>query len=306
MSNRIHLCYGADQNMLEPLCVSAHSAAASVPGRDLSIWVFHPDLTPAAIEQLRRVLAPFPGAALHVQAIDLEVFADIKGLHGAVMPFVKLLLPQRMQHQAARIVVLDADTVVVGGLEALYDHNLNGRALGAVSYGPLKNTLEAEFFAAQGLDLQTASFNSGVMLVDVNRWNDNRTTEHLIETITAVDPRTVESDQPFLNLAFYDDFESLRIRYNKRAGPDTRIPPADAADGVLHFVGLPKPWDLGGRLFNVNYRVYEEYRRRAGVPHTPSLGLVPDERWERAAKGLWAGLRTALPLLASMTPCMLP
>ena len=247
MNNQIHICYCVNRKMLEPLCVSAHSAAAAVAGQDLTIWVFHPDFSSKDIDMLQGVIDSLPAVTLKTQPMNVETFGGIQGLHGEVMPFAKLLLPRLMEGEADRIVFLDADTVVIEGLDDLYYQDLEGYMLGAVSYEPLGRTLEAGFFRSRGLDLEKDSFNSGVMLIDVKKWADAAKSEQLIELVKSVDPNEAKGDQPFLNLAFYDNFLPLRIRYNKRAGPDTRLQKRHTTDGILHFVGIPKPWDVGGR-----------------------------------------------------------
>lgn len=287
----MHVCYCVNRKMLAPLCVSAFSAVSSMNGRDMTVWVFQTDFSTNDISRLREVLSSFPAATLKVESIDLDAFSGIKGLHGEVLPFAKLLLPQLMKGRARRIVFLDADTVVVSGLYDLYEKDLEGYTLGAVSYEPLGRTMEAEFFGARGLDLEKESFNSGVMLIDVENWNARGKTEQLIEEVTAVDQQEAESDQPFLNLAFYDDFLPLRIRYNKRAGPDTRLEKKHTTDGILHFVGIPKPWDIGGKWLNKNHHLYEKHRRRAGVSPRSLQKIIQDEGWKRVSKGLLAGVR---------------
>lgn len=280
--------------MLGPLCVSVFSAVSSAEGQDVTVWVFQTDFSPNDIGRLRSVLSPFPAATLEVRSIDLDVFSRIKGLHGEAMPFAKLLLPRLMKGNAERIVFLDADTVVVNGLQDLYEENLEGYTLGAVSYESLGRAQEAEFFRARGMDLEKDGFNSGVMLIDVEGWNAGDKTEQLIEEVKAVDPQEAEGDQPFLNVAFYDNFLPLRIRYNKRAGPDTRLEKEHTTDGILHFVGIPKPWDVGGRWLNKNFHLYEKYRRKAGVPRRSPLSVIREKGWRRVAKGLSSGVRAVL------------
>jgi lipopolysaccharide biosynthesis glycosyltransferase len=287
----MHVCYCLNRKMLEPLCVSAYSAAVNMEREGLTIWVFQTDFSPQDIDRLQRHLNPFPGVTLKVQSVDMDVFGGIKGLHGEVVPFAKLLLPRWMEGRADRIIYLDADTVVAGGLRDLYERNLEGHTLGAVSYEPFRRTLEVDFYRARGLDLERDSFNSGVMLIDIEKWNAGAKTEQLIEQVRDVDPREAEGDQPFLNATFYDDFLSLRIRYNKRAGPSERLEKKHTTDGILHFVGIPKPWNIGGRWFNENYHLYEKHRRRAGVPARSLWKVVQDEGGRRVLKGLLAGVR---------------
>lgn len=291
MDDRVHVCYCANRKMLEPLCVSAFSVAASVAERDITIWVFHSDFYSADVGKLLNILDPFPNAALEVESINVDAFDEVRGLHGDVMPFTKLILPRLMDGKTERIVFLDADTVVVGGLDDLYQRNLEGHILGAVSYETLGCAQESDFFRAGGLDLEKNSFNSGVMLIDVERWNAADKSGQLINQVKQVDPQEAESDQPFLNVAFYDNFLPLRIRFNKRAGPDSKLKKKHTTDGILHFVGIPKPWDIGSRWLNKNYHLYEKHRKRAGVSKRSPREIIRDDGWRRVAKGLLSGLR---------------
>lgn len=274
--------------------MSAFSAIESLDGAAITIWVFHSDFLPSDSDKLRAVLSSFSNAKLEVQSLDLSRFAGLRGLHGEVMPFAKLLLPRLMAGKAERIVFLDADTVVVDGLRDLFRKDLEGFILGAVSYESLGMALESDFFEAEGLNLEKKGFNSGVMLIDVEGWKKDNKTEDLIDHVERTDPEKAASDQPFLNVAFYDNFLPLRIRYNKRASPGERLADQHTRDGILHFVGIPKPWDIGGKWFNENYELYEKYRRQAGISPRPSREVLQKDGWWRVVKGIGTGLRAAV------------
>jgi lipopolysaccharide biosynthesis glycosyltransferase len=281
--------------MIEPLCVSAHSVAESVRAeRPVTIWVLQQEFSPADETRLKTTLRPFPNVRLEVHPIDLSAFRGVKGLHGDAMTFARILLPDRMADQARRIVYLDADTLAVGGVEDLFDTSLEGCTIGAVSYEPLGASMEADFYRAQGVDLDQDGFNAGVMAIDVERWRKQSRTDEIVERVRAADQERTESDQPFLNVAFHDDFRPLRIRYNKRASPDQRLTAEQAADGILHFVGIPKPWDIGGKWLHKNYTLYEECRRQASVVPRSVPEIVRDDGVGRVAKGIVSGLRATM------------
>lgn len=294
MEDRIHVCYCVNRKMLRPLCVSVFSAAASVEGEKVTIWVFHEDLTSQDIRRVQSVLTPFSDVILNTHRIETGGLSDLHGLHGETIPLAKALVPRHVGGQVDRIVYLDADTVVVGGLEDLYRHNLEGNVLGAVSYETLGESYTRDFFRSKGLDLQEKAFNSGVLLIDVPAWNEEGLTREVVDFLKTNSQKYDGADQASLNVVFYKRFLPLRIRYNKRAGPDIRLEKKHTTDGILHFVGIPKPWDVGGRWFNKNHHLYDKYRRRAGVTRRSLMDAVQDKGWKRIAKGLSAGLRATL------------
>jgi len=291
MGDEIHVCYCVNRGMLQPLCVSAFSVVQSVADQRVVIWVFHEDFCEQDVSKVRDTLAPLRGAELEFRRIDLTRFSGWDGLHGEAITFAKPLLPSFLRDETDRIVYLDADTVVSGGIADLYARDLEGHPIGAVSYETLGETQNRSFFQEAGLDLSKKSFNAGVLLIDVDRWSRGGLTKEVIDFMRANNGKYSGADQAAQNAVFHDDFLPLEIRYNKRASPDTEIGKRQAEDGIIHFVGIPKPWDIWGRWLNENHWIYERYRRRAGVPPHSVLESVRRQGGWRSAKGLASGLR---------------
>jgi lipopolysaccharide biosynthesis glycosyltransferase len=291
MQDRIHVCYCVNRKVLTPLRVSAFSAAESVSGENITIWIFHKGLTPQDILDLQNVLAPFSDVNLIVRRIDLSEVADLHGLHGEVIPLAKTMIPRLVREEVHRIAYLDADTIVIGGLDDLYRHNLEGNVLGAVSYGTLRETYTREFFRSKGLDLSEKAFNSGVLLIDVAAWNEKSLTREALDFLRKNSSKYDGADQASLNVVFYKRFFPLRIRYNKRAGPGSKLEDKHTTDGIIHFIGIPKPWDVGGQWLNKNYPLFEKHRARAKVSPRSILRSVREDGWHRTLKGVMAGLR---------------
>lgn len=293
MEEKIHVCYCVNRKVLPPFCVSAFSVAASAANRRVVIWAFQDDFRPGDIAQLRETLAPFPRAEVRVRSIDLGRFAGWEGLHGEAITFAKPLLPALLREETNRIVYLDADTIVADGIADLYDRDLEGYPIGAVSYGSLADTQNRRFFASEGLDLRKKSFNAGVLLIDVEEWGRRGLTEQVVGVMRAKHKAYSGADQAAQNAIFHGDFLDLRIRHNKRASPDTKLREEQATDGIIHFVGIPKPWDAGGRWLNRNHWLYARHRREAGVAPCSAVERLQRGGWWRGAKGWIAGVRAA-------------
>jgi lipopolysaccharide biosynthesis glycosyltransferase len=260
----------------------------------MSIWVFHENYKPEHKQSVRDALCSFEDVELSFHKVALDEFTGLSGLHGETIPLAKSIIPRMMAGKARRIIYLDADTVVMGGLSDLYSHDLNGCVIGAVSHEVLANAYTREFFASQKLDLNEKAFNSGVLLIDVEAWNGQNLTQGLLAFLKANANKYDGADQASLNVIFHKRFFPLRIRYNKRANPGQRLEDEHVQDGILHFVGIPKPWDPGGKWFNKNYPHYESHRQQIQMPPRPFWKKVRDTGWWRVVKGLSAGLRATL------------
>jgi len=246
------------------------------------------------MQDVRDVLRPFGDVELVFRHVSLAEFAGLPGLHGEVIPLAKPVVPRLLAGEVSRVVYLDADTVVVGGLDDLYHHNLEGHLIGAVSYETLGEAYTRDFFASHDLDLGEKAFNSGVLLIDVETWNERDLTSEMLTFLKANASKYDGADQASLNVVLHKRFLPLRIRFNKRANPDRKLQDKHVQDGILHFVGIPKPWDPGGRWLNRNYPHYKVHRDRARVKSRSLWGKMRDTGWRRMAKGLRAGLRAAL------------
>ena len=85
-----------------------------------------------------------------------------------------------------------------------------------------------------------AYFNSGVMVVDLNRWRKDRTEEKLIEVSESFTAWTGSQDQDILNVVFKNNWTPLNINFNYLTNiyPGLRI----SNPIIVHFAGKSKPW----------------------------------------------------------------
>ncbi len=186
--------------------------------------------------------------------LDDERLAALPSIapYGSVV-WLRFLLPEVLP-EVGRVLYVDADTLAVSDLAPLMDADLGGAAIGAVA-----NVVYPEHrdhLRALGFDDYRRFLNSGVLLLDLDRFR----AEGISETLLAVArDRAVDlkwPDQDVLNLVFAGRWHALDARWN--AQQTLWIEPelaedvlgADAADGarsapgILHFEGpdLAKPW----------------------------------------------------------------
>ena len=154
-----------------------------------------------------------------------------------------------------RVLYLDADLIVRCSLDGLWRTDLGGAPVGAVAdpwmatIGPMR----AEF--PQGY------FNAGVLLIDLDRWREERVAERFVEDIrrrqsAGEDPLSHCSDQTPLNEVLRGCWRPLSPRWNFTTYHTSRLAdelaiPAETFAGIasdpaiVHFLGSHKPWVAG-------------------------------------------------------------
>lgn len=186
----------------------------------------------------RRLTSLHPNHHLQRHRLDLTpllAFADRGGL--GRLCYARLLLADLIPAQ--RVLYLDADTLCLSDLTPLYDQPLHGRVLGAVG-DALIPTLghDLDPLGLPNADRQLTYFNSGVLLIDLNRWREVHVGLRCFELLHQQGVHCQYHDQTALNWVLRGQWSELPKIWNSCAG--TTVPTDQPR--ILHFYGCMKPW----------------------------------------------------------------
>jgi lipopolysaccharide biosynthesis glycosyltransferase len=274
MKEHIQIAVASDPDALPGLYVTLFSLFQSNPDRLFEIHLLYENLVPdhfRAIEQI--VYQADRGNRLHMIPINSRRFSHLRGLHGNHLIYSRLVLPELLPEKD-RILYFDSDLVVLTQIDAIWEWPMT-RLLGAVPIGVVAySALERKLLNERGVPDDAPYFNSGVLLIDLARWRANSISSRLLEIARENREYFAARDQTVLNLFFSGDFDHLPARFNIIALPTNRLP-EEALDGIIHFVGAPKPWDLLGSLFHRSYAVYRDALSRLQASHKLTVSPRP-------------------------------
>ena len=195
-----------------------------------------------------------------------EIFKDAGRLTAATL--VKLTLAEIFSGVHDRILYLDADLTIHANVGVLFDLELGGHPLAANPRGNVlpnetkRQEVEAHF-AALGMTRPFRYFNSGVLLIDVARWNALDLTCRTLDFITMNRELCPLPDEDSLNAELNGRFTALSPAWNM---PPRRWPFLEIHDlvqaAIVHYSGHDKPWKRFGRdkpLFP-DMEAYRAYR----------------------------------------------
>jgi lipopolysaccharide biosynthesis glycosyltransferase len=258
MSSEISVAVCADNNIEVGLHVTLFSLLESSRS-PVKIYFLQKGYNSRGIESIHKTLDRFYGLyKLIVLDFDDCVFGKYRGLHGNKFAYSRIMLATIIHDE--RIVYLDCDLAITRDLSELFHTDLNGHVIGVSGVGSIEWSLDREFFISLGLAKEAKYFNSGVMVMDLDKWRAANITGKCIEFADKYPNMLLAADQTVLNYVFYrDNFFELDESYNHALYPFSKpVDPGEIAD-IFHFVGAPKPWDFGGEFIHRNYQLFRSF-----------------------------------------------
>lgn len=160
--------------------------------------------------------------------------------------YLRLFLPTAFASEYDRILYLDADIWLTGGdLSRLLDVDLlENHPIAAVRTSHQRNKMRRHMPEFKRLRLPPAPyFNSGVLLIDVPRWEEAETLSRALAVISDHPEALDMHDQSVLNIVFRGRWSELSVAWNwMYSGRFSYM--IEACDPFLiHFAGRIKPWN---------------------------------------------------------------
>jgi lipopolysaccharide biosynthesis glycosyltransferase len=240
-----------------------------------------------------RVLASLPEGSASIRwiPVDLRQYADLSAeKYPSKMVCARLLIPRIFPESVSRVLYLDADLLILDSLEPLWEVALDGAVVGAVLDG-LDTQIREGRPNVEALPRVRSYFNSGVLLINLDRWRQERVSEKAEEYLGR-HPDSPFPDQDALNVACdglwkrLDERWNLQVmQYTGRELRETAISalPPERRPAIVHFVTSLKPWITAS--LSANASLYDGYRSRT------SFGRSGGERLRDGAMAVWFRLK---------------
>ena len=206
--------------------------------RDVKIYILNQDIMPDWFRKPRKIARMLGSEIIDVKLPEQAVFQDwTKQDHISVIAYARYFISDYISED--KVLYLDSDLVVNTSLDKLFGIDLEEKSLAAVK------------------DTDGITFNTGVLLINNEKWRQEKLKERLIEqsilTIKEVEEGRFEhfnGDQTIFNQVLQDDWLELDRTYNLQVGHDI-VALYNNWQGhlafhdepvVIHFTTYRKPW----------------------------------------------------------------
>lgn len=206
--------------------------------RDVKIYILNQDIIPDWFRKPRKIARMLGSDIIDVKLPEQTVFQDWeKQDHISSIAYARFFIPEYVPED--KVLYLDSDLIVNTSLEKLFSIDLENRLLAAVK------------------DTDGITFNTGVLLINNEKWRQEKLKERLIEqsvvTIKEVKEGNFENfngEQTILNQVCSSQWLELNRIYNLQVGHDI-VALYNNWQGhlafndkpvVIHFTTFRKPW----------------------------------------------------------------
>lgn len=246
--------------------VMMHSLCVNNTGNELHFHVFVDNsVTQEQKSEIKDVVNNGNEVSFYtIDVSSIQQYLIVKVSNFPISIYYRLLLADILPETVHKVLYLDADIVVRHDLSDLWNTDLTGKALAAVSdqYAP------DEVCRRLGYPIEKGYFNSGVILFNLDYFRQHGITDKLISFIKTHPEQLGCPDQDTLNAVLHNEKIDLPIIYNVQEGY-YRIPPTIVMTEelnkaihnpyIVHFSTNNKPWNKHCRHPLRN--LYYEYRK---------------------------------------------
>lgn len=264
--NNIPIVFSSDDNYVPILATAVKSIADfSTKNNNYDIVILHQDITK---DNQSKLIKEFESESLSIRFVNVKKFFEDRHLitpaHFTIEIYFRLAMQDVMQ-EYDKVVYLDSDLVVNKDIAELYFTPLGDNLIAAVqdvdSAGCYKgfDPKRKEYFE-NVLKLQDpySYFNSGVIVMNLNKFRHDFTSEYIIKLAENED--YIFPDQDVLNILCENKVLYLDERWNTlinhKSRDNSRLEVARLAPHkiynnylkarkdpwIIHFAGYQKPW----------------------------------------------------------------
>lgn len=206
--------------------------------RDVKIYILNQDIMPDWFRKPRKIARMLGSEIIDVKLPEQAVFQNWKKqAHISSIAYARYFIPDYIQEDT--VLYLDCDLIINDKLDNLFEQDIEERYIAAIR------------------DANGQGFNTGVLLINNEKWRQEKLKERLIEqsirTTKEVEEGRFEhfnGDQTIFNQVLQDDWLELDRAYNLQVGHDivalyNNWQEHLAFNGkpvVIHFTTYRKPW----------------------------------------------------------------
>lgn len=149
--------------------------------------------------------------------------------------YMRVFAPYVLDSSIEKFIYLDVDIILQEDISKLWKISLNGYTIGAVQ--DIGKTVDCEWggipnYKELGLKADTKYFNSGVLLIDSQKWQSEKISEKIIYTLSKYKEHVRLVDQYAFNVVFANKWLELDPKWNWPAFKDDENP------YLVHFLDI--------------------------------------------------------------------
>lgn len=210
----LNVLYACDDNYAPYACVSICSLLYNnyKVFDNINIYVVLSGVDETNLNRLEKQIEQFGASFIPVDAEAIVHKIKELGLpeyRGSYAACFRLFFDMFINPDVDKFIYLDCDTIVVGSLKEIYQKEMERQSAFVV-----QDSLTNNYKTILGFSMADPYFNSGVMLINVKNWKDNKCSERMLDHLKNGRSAYCNPDQDLLNIILKDSIGIIGPEYN--------------------------------------------------------------------------------------------
>lgn len=211
--NVAHIVYASDDKFAEILGVSIVSLYENSKDMDdIVVYVLDSGIKQENREKLLLVCREYMRTEIQfipAKDISKKLSMNVTTDRGSLSQYARLFVSSDLPNNLSRVLYLDCDIIVKKSIRELWNLDLHQKTIGA-----LMDAFSKYYRVNIDLKENDIMFNSGVMLIDLDKWKKDKVEDKLLKFISKKKGRIQQGDQGALNAVLSHDTYCFEPRFN--------------------------------------------------------------------------------------------
>ena len=245
----LHIAFAVDDKFIKPTGIAITSIVYNNPGQCFHFHIFTSSLCDNNVDKIKKL--NLGNSSLTIHFFDENLFSRYQTLNNLPHSmYYRLVIPGILNGKARRVLYLDADVVCNGSIDELTHKNIEDYVIAAVLDSFVISN-DDDYLSGLGLDINGNYFNSGVMLINVDKWNSENVLSEFNKIIFS--RKYSFPDQDVLNIILQHKVIMLDGKFNTFSWDCEHYNIAS----IIHFAGENKPWGTVVNKSDLYMKYYE-------------------------------------------------
>ena len=179
---------------------------------DIVIYILGEKLQNSSIEKISQMIEQYKRKVVFIDGLEIIALLkklDIPAYRGSYATNLKMFFPLYADKEMEKVLYIDSDTLVLGDISPLFGWEIPDAPLNMIL-----DSMAVRHKQYVGHEVDEYYYNGGVMLFNINCWNEHKCTERIIEHVKEERAHYMAPDQDILNVALKNEIKKLPPQYN--------------------------------------------------------------------------------------------
>ena len=205
---RLDIVYATDNNFIDVLYASIASLYDTNGDLNLDIWIIGEKISDLNKEKINNLSKDYNQKEVN-WIENCEVPYQVKLDRGSASQYSRLMIGSILPDSIKKALYLDADTIILSNLIELFNVCFDDKIVIGVS-----DVINVEYKKILNIPEDRAVFNTGVLLIDLEKWRIEQIESKLFDVICKFKGNVIQGDVGILNAVLYDSYKEINPKFN--------------------------------------------------------------------------------------------